>query len=43
VADLRRLHDDGKNIFGTDGVRGAAGSELTVELALAIGQAAGSY
>jgi phosphoglucosamine mutase len=43
VADLRRLLDDGKNIFGTDGVRGAAGSELTVELALAIGQAAGSY
>ena len=43
MADLRRLLDDGKNIFGTDGVRGAAGSELAVELALAIGQAAGSY
>lgn len=27
--------------FGTDGVRGKAGSELTVELALALGQAAG--
>lgn len=40
---LRRLLDDGKNIFGTDGARGAAGSELTAELALAIGQAAGSH
>ncbi len=30
-------------IFGTDGVRGVAGSELTPELALAIGRAAGSY
>jgi phosphoglucosamine mutase len=43
LADLRRLLDDGKPIFGTDGVRGAAGSELTPELALAIGRAAGSY
>ncbi|MEX1249374.1 MAG: phosphoglucosamine mutase [Acidimicrobiia bacterium] len=43
MPDLRRLLDDGKKIFGTDGVRGAAGSELTAELALAIGQAAGSY
>ncbi|HEY6628837.1 MAG TPA: phosphoglucosamine mutase [Acidimicrobiia bacterium] len=43
MADLRRLLDDGKPIFGTDGVRGAAGSELTPELALAIGRAAGSY
>jgi phosphoglucosamine mutase len=43
MANLRRLLDDGKNIFGTDGVRGAAGSELTVELALEIGQAAGSH
>jgi phosphoglucosamine mutase len=41
--DLRRLLDDGKNIFGTDGVRGEAGSDLTVELAMAIGQAAGSH
>lgn len=41
--DLRRLLDDGKPIFGTDGVRGAAGSELTAELALEIGHAAGSY
>lgn len=40
---LRRLLDDGKPIFGTDGVRGAAGSELTAELALEIGRAAGSY
>jgi phosphoglucosamine mutase len=42
LADLRRLLDDGKPIFGTDGVRGVAGSELTPELALAIGRAAGS-
>jgi phosphoglucosamine mutase len=41
--DLRRLLDDGKPIFGTDGVRGVAGSELTAELALDIGRAAGSY
>jgi phosphoglucosamine mutase len=43
VSDLRRLLDDGKPIFGTDGVRGVAGSELTPELALQIGRAAGSY
>lgn len=43
MADLRRLLDDGKPIFGTDGVRGAAGSELTPELALEIGRAAGSW
>ena len=43
MADLRRLLDDGKPIFGTDGVRGAAGSDLTPELALEIGRAAGSY
>ena len=43
MVDLRRLLDEGKPIFGTDGVRGAAGSELTPELALAIGRAAGSY
>jgi phosphoglucosamine mutase len=41
--DLRRLLDDGKPIFGTDGVRGAAGSELSAELAMDIGRAAGSY
>ncbi|HEY6634764.1 MAG TPA: phosphoglucosamine mutase [Acidimicrobiia bacterium] len=40
---LRRLLDDGKPIFGTDGVRGVAGSELTAELALDIGRAAGSH
>lgn len=39
----RRLLADGKRLFGTDGVRGVAGSELTAELALAIGRAAGSY
>lgn len=43
MADLRRLLDEGKPIFGTDGVRGVAGSELTPELALAIGRAAGGY
>ena len=43
MVDLRRLLDEGKPIFGTDGVRGVAGSELTPELALAIGRAAGSY
>ncbi len=43
MSDLRRLLDDGKPIFGTDGVRGIAGSELTPELALGIGRAAGSY
>ena len=43
MADLRRLLDAGKPIFGTDGVRGAAGSELSAELALLIGRAAGSY
>jgi phosphoglucosamine mutase len=43
LADLRRLLDEGKPIFGTDGVRGVAGSELSAELALLIGRAAGSY
>jgi len=43
MKNLRRLLDDGKPIFGTDGVRGAAGSELDADLALAIGRAAGSY
>jgi phosphoglucosamine mutase len=43
LADIRRLLDDGKPIFGTDGVRGVAGSDLTPELAMAIGRAAGSY
>lgn len=41
--NLRRLLDDGKPIFGTDGVRGVAGSELTADLANEIGHAAGSY
>jgi phosphoglucosamine mutase len=43
MVDLRRLLDDGRPIFGTDGVRGVAGSELTAELAMDIGRAAGSY
>jgi phosphoglucosamine mutase len=43
MSDLRRLLDDGKPIFGTDGVRGAAGADLTPELAMAIGRAAGGY
>lgn len=43
MSDLRRLLDDGKPIFGTDGVRGVAGSDLTPELAMAIGRAAGAY
>lgn len=43
MSDLRRLLDDGKPIFGTDGVRGVAGDDLTPELALAIGRAAGSH
>ena len=43
MSELRRLLDDGQQIFGTDGVRGVAGSELTPEIALAVGRAAGSY
>ena len=43
MPDLRRLLDEGKPIFGTDGVRGVAGDELTPELAMAIGRAAGSW
>lgn len=43
MSDLRRLLDEGKPIFGTDGVRGVAGSELTPELAQSIGRAAGSW
>lgn len=42
MADLWDLLEKGQPIFGTDGVRGEAGSELTPELALAIGRAAGS-
>lgn len=42
MADLRALLEQGRPIFGTDGVRGEAGSELTPELALEIGRAAGS-
>ena len=43
MSDLRRLLDAGRPIFGTDGVRGVAGSDLTPELAMAIGRAAGGY
>ena len=43
MAELRRLLDEGKPIFGTDGVRGEAGTELTAELALDIGRAAGTH
>lgn len=42
MADLRGLLEQGRPIFGTDGVRGEAGSELTPELVLDIGRAAGS-
>ena len=40
--DLRRLLDEGRQIFGTDGIRGVAGSELTAELAMDVGRVAGS-
>lgn len=42
MADLWALLEAGQPIFGTDGVRGEAGTELTPELALAIGRSAGS-
>lgn len=42
MADLRGLLDKGSPIFGTDGVRGEAGTELTAELVMDIGRAAGS-
>lgn len=41
MVDLRALLDAGKPIFGTDGVRGEAGTELTPELVMDIGRAAG--
>src|SRR5690606_39424994 len=37
----RALLEAGRPIFGTDGVRGEAGTELTPDLALDIGRAAG--
>lgn len=43
MTDLRRLLDEGKPIFGTDGVRGTVGDELSPELALSLGRAAGAY
>lgn len=42
MADLRGLLGQGRPIFGTDGVRGEAGSELTPDLVLDVGRAAGS-
>lgn len=42
MSDLRALLEAGKPIFGTDGARGTAGTELTPELMLDIGRAAGS-
>ncbi len=42
MIDLRKLLDEGQSIFGTDGIRGAAGSELTAELAMDVGRAAGA-
>lgn len=42
MADLREILDQGLPIFGTDGARGQAGSELTPELVLDIGRAAGA-
>ena len=42
MADLRALLEEGRPIFGTDGVRGEAGTELNPELVLDIGRAAGS-
>lgn len=42
MADLRTVLEQGRPIFGTDGVRGEAGTELTPELVLDIGRAAGS-
>lgn len=41
MADLRAVLEEGRPIFGTDGVRGEAGTELTPELVLDIGRAAG--
>lgn len=41
MADLRAVLEQGRPIFGTDGVRGEAGTELTPELVLEIGRAAG--
>lgn len=42
MLDLRALLDQGHPVFGTDGVRGEAGSELTPEFVLDVGRAAGS-
>ncbi|MFP3914475.1 MAG: phosphoglucosamine mutase [Actinomycetota bacterium] len=42
MADLRAILDEGRSIFGTDGVRGEAGTELTPELVMAIGRSAGA-
>ncbi len=42
MADLRGLLESGRQIFGTDGVRGEAGTELTADLVMDIGRAAGA-
>jgi phosphoglucosamine mutase len=42
LADLRAVLQKGRHIFGTDGVRGEAGTELTPELVLDIGRSAGT-
>ncbi|CAN5798696.1 phosphoglucosamine mutase [soil metagenome] len=42
MPDLRALLTEGRLIFGTDGVRGVVGTELTAEFVLDIGKAAGS-
>ncbi|HEX2154121.1 MAG TPA: phosphoglucosamine mutase [Acidimicrobiia bacterium] len=42
MADLTAILEQGRAIFGTDGVRGEAGTELTPELVLEIGRAAGT-
>lgn len=41
MADLRAVVEQGRPIFGTDGVRGEAGTELTPEVVLDIGRSAG--
>ncbi|MDH5614955.1 MAG: phosphoglucosamine mutase, partial [Acidimicrobiia bacterium] len=37
------LPAEGRRLFGTDGIRGRANVELTADLALAIGRAAGEF
>lgn len=42
ASQYRSLLTEGERLFGTDGVRGVANLELTPDLALALGRAAGS-